>query len=318
MSNEPTNVTRMLENSRMSGIQKRIIIICLALGIADGLNSLSVGYAIPSLSEKWGVGASQFSLVIVSAVVGEILASITLAPLADRFGRKTMVWIGIVTFGVSTLLAAFSPNVFFLAACRFISGIGIGTASPNLFALGSDYSPAKFKATAITIIGTGMALGGSICGIIACFVIPTFGGSAIFIVAGAIPLLVLLIVFAFLPDSLEVYVAQGKMKKIADILNQIESTTSYADRNIFVTDGTQRESRVSPSELFREGRALSTTMVWSMLLLSIVGSYFVFSWLTTLLTMSGVEQSTAIFGTSITTFGGIVGGILLGIAMDRT
>lgn len=151
MSNEPTNVTRMLENSRMSGIQKRIIIICLALGIADGLNSLSVGYAIPSLSEKWGVGASQFSLVIVSAVVGEILASITLAPLADRFGRKTMVWIGIVTFGVSTLLAAFSPNVFFLAACRFISGIGIGTASPNLFALGSDYSPAKFKATAITL-----------------------------------------------------------------------------------------------------------------------------------------------------------------------
>lgn len=318
MSVRSVNVTEVIENSRFSSIQKRVVLLCLALGISDGLNSLSVGYAIPSLAEQWQVAPGAFSAVIVAAVVGEIIASVTLAPLADRFGRKAMVAVGITLFGLSTLVAAVAPTVLMLVACRFVAGLGIGTASPNLFALGSEFAPAKYKATVVTVIGTGMALGGAICGVIAGFVVPAFGGHAIFILAGAIPLLVLMTVAAFLPDSLEMYADRGNSEKIASILNMVDGCDTYSPDDDYSSRTGQNVGRHNVVELFRQGRLVSTAMVWAMLLLSITGSYFVFSWLTTLLVMSGIDEATAIFGTSITTFGGIAGGILLGIAMDRS
>ncbi|NKX56569.1 MFS transporter [Arthrobacter mobilis] len=319
MSNpSPVAITRIIDNSRFSNLQKRVVILCLLLGFADGFNSLAVGYAIPSLAEKWEVSAGNFSAVIVAGVVGEILASVTLAPLADRYGRKPMIWIGIVLFGVCTALAATAASVAALVVFRLVSGMGIGTASPNLFALGSEYSPRWFKATAVSIIGTGMAAGGMACGLLAAVLVPNFGGAAVFLAAGVFPLAVLLFSIAFLPESVEFYAARGKNEKVAHLLNKIDGTRAYRSTDSFTANHTESVRKVSALELFRDGRAISTVLVWSMLLLGIVGSYFVFSWLVTLLVSSGVQDSTAILGTSVATLGGIVGGIVLGILMDRS
>lgn len=318
MSSKSINVTQEIERSSFSNVQKRIVVLCLALAISDGLNSLSVGYAIPGLSELWDVSPGSFSVVIVAAIIGEIIASVLIAPMADRFGRKALITVGIILFGASTVAAGFAPGLLALVICRFISGVGIGTASPNLFALGSEFAPGKFKATVVTVIATGMALGGAICGIIAGVLVPGFGVRSIFIVAGAIPLLVLIAVWAFLPDSLEMYAARGKTHDIARILNKIKPDGGYTASDVYAARSPEQDSLTGVRNLFRDGRRTSTILVWAMLLLSITGSYFVFSWLTTLLVLSGIAESTAIFATSVTTFGGIAGGILLGLTMDRS
>lgn len=314
----PFAVTQVIGNSRFSALQKRVVLLCLLLGFADGFNSLAVGYAIPSLSEKWEVSAGNFSAVIIAGVVGEILASVTLAPLADRFGRKPMIWIGILLFGISTAFAATAPSVAALVAFRFVAGLGIGTASPNLFALGSEYSPRWFKATAVSIIGTGMAAGGMACGLLAAVLVPEFGGTSIFLAAGLFPLVVLVLSIAFLPESVEFHAARGQNAKVAALLNKISGAQTYGPRDTFTVNTTAAVSKISPLELFRGGRAVSTILVWSMLLLSIVGAYFLFSWLVTLLVASGVEGSAAILSTSVATLGGIVGGVTFGFLIDRS
>lgn len=312
------NVTHRIDISRFTPLQRRIVFLCLLLGLADGFNSLAVGYAIPSLADRWDVPVGAFSFVIIAALVGEILASVLLAPLADRLGRRTMIVIGIVTFSAATLLASGAPGLAPFVVWRFFAGVGIGTASPNLFALSSEYAPRRFKSTGVTVLGSGMALGGALCGIVAGYVVPAYGGAAIFVIAGAAPLAVLLLVIAFIPDSLELYVVRGKSAQVARILNRIEGTTRYtaADRFVVRTDQDVRASSVV--ELFRRGRALTTVLLWAIFFLGIAGSYFVFSWLTTLLTISGVEESAAIFAGSVATIGGIVGGIALGVMLDRS
>lgn len=115
MSINRVDVTRAVQNSGLSNFQRRTILLCTGLGLADGFNSLSVGYVIHGLADKWDVPLGSFAWVVVSAVIGEILASTMLAPRADRFGRRTMIAVGIVTFGFATLAAAFAPNVWVLA-----------------------------------------------------------------------------------------------------------------------------------------------------------------------------------------------------------
>ncbi|MDT2006103.1 aromatic acid/H+ symport family MFS transporter [Rhodococcus opacus] len=59
-------------------------------------------------------------------------------------------------------------------------------------------------------------------------------------------------------------------------------------------------------------------LIWSMMFFALFGSYFVVSWLTTILTDNGVEESAALLATSLATLGGIVGALALGVAMDRS
>lgn len=317
MPSDIVSVSRVVDSSRFSGLQKRVIGICLLLGFADGFNSLAVGYAIPSLAEKWQVNAGTFSMVVVAGVVGEILASVTLAPLADRFGRRPLIWAGLLLFGVSTGLAAFAAGLGLLVVCRFVSGLGIGAASPNLFALGTEYSPRRVKSTAVTVIGTGMAGGGAVCGLFASVLVPIYGWQAVFVVAGVLPLVALAATAAFLPESIEFYARTGRSEKVARLLTAIDGTRVYP------ADGDYRlpadvRAKPGPAALFRDGRAVTTVLLWSMLLLGIAGSYFVFSWLATLLVNVGVPQSQALLATSLSTLGGIVGGIGLGVLTDRS
>ncbi|MBT2272274.1 MFS transporter [Rhodococcus qingshengii] len=318
MSINRVDVTRAVQNSGLSNFQRRTILLCIGLGLADGFNSLSVGYVIPGLADKWDVPLGSFAWVVVSAVIGEILASTMLAPRADRFGRRTMIAVGIVTFGFATLAAAFAPNVWVLALCRFFAGVGIGTTSPNLFALSTDYSPNRYKSTVVTVLGGGMALGGTLCGIVAGVVVPRFGGEALFLVAGAVPLIVLALAIRATPESLEIYVARGDRQRVAQVMNQIEGGNRYTAKDDFSVPSDESIVRPGLSELFRGGRAVSSVLVWAMFFLGISGSYFVFSWLTSILTLGGISEASAIFASSVTIFGGIVGGIVLGVLLDRS
>lgn len=302
----------------MSGIGARVIGLCILLGITDGFNSLAMGYVIPSLSELWDVTPGSFSLVITAAVVGEILASALLAPLSDRFGRKRMIALGVGLFSVATLVAYFAPGLEVLIAIRFVAGLGIGTATPNLLALGPELAPTKAKSSAVMFIGTGMAAGGAICGLVAAYVVPNYGGLALFIVCGLVPLVALVVSLPFLSEATETYLRRGDVARVARLLNQITGTQRYTETDEFVAGAGDEQVKPTLPELFREGRAFGTILVWIMMFMGIAGSYLVFSWLVTILVMSGVDEATAIIGSSVTTLGGIVGGILFGFLMDRT
>jgi AAHS family 4-hydroxybenzoate transporter-like MFS transporter len=60
-----------------------------------------------------------------------------------------------------------------------------------------------------------------------------------------------------------------------------------------------------------------TVVLWVLYLCQFIGSFFIFSWLPSVLTNAGVTESTALFATSICTLGGMIGGVLLGITVDR-
>ncbi|NUR88440.1 MAG: MFS transporter, partial [Nonomuraea sp.] len=97
---------------------------------------LSVLYlALPHLSA--GLGASAPQQLWILDVYSFMLAGflVTMGTLGDRIGRRRLLLIGAVAFGVSSVVAAYSVNAGMLIAARALLGISGAALLPSSLAL---------------------------------------------------------------------------------------------------------------------------------------------------------------------------------------
>lgn len=105
----------------------------------------SIGYGIilptlPFLSQH--IGATTFDLGLALAVfaIAQLMSSSFWGVLADRFGRKPNLVIGIIGYGVASALVGIVPNVLTLLLLRFLAGCFIAAVRPSAQALASDWT----------------------------------------------------------------------------------------------------------------------------------------------------------------------------------
>lgn len=87
-----------------------------------------------------GVSNHQLGLVISAALIGLALGAIFSGPLADWLGRKKIIINSVFFFGFWTIATAFSHNVEQMMFFRFMTGLGLGAAMPNIGTLVSEYA----------------------------------------------------------------------------------------------------------------------------------------------------------------------------------
>ncbi|MFD6161195.1 MFS transporter [Nocardia sp. NPDC060256] len=78
------------------------------------------------LKQEMHLSTFQLSGILASAFAGQFLGALVIGRLSDVFGRRRMFMINIALYSGFTLLGAFSPNIMFLMATRFLAGLGIG------------------------------------------------------------------------------------------------------------------------------------------------------------------------------------------------
>lgn len=309
-------ISAVIDAAPLSRFQKRVIAVCLLLGLAEGINALSIGYAIPSLSVQYGVDPAVFAVIFVAALVGEILGEFFLAPLGDRVGRRTMIRIGIAVFALAAIPSALATSVEALAAFRFFAGLGIGAAVPSVYALAGDYTPARAKGRVISILTMSISAGGVLIGLVASSFIPAFGGSWFLLLGGALPLVILLATWRTLPESVENLAERSRTGEVHNLMGRIDPTRRELAGIQYTSEEPHQGARLV--SLFRNGRAWPTIVLWLMSFFGVFNAYFVFSFLATILIIAGTQDSTALLTTSMATFGGMAGAVALGFTMDRT
>jgi DHA1 family bicyclomycin/chloramphenicol resistance-like MFS transporter len=101
------------------------------------LNALAIDAmlpALPAIGDALGVASENGRQWVITAyLLGFGVAQIVYGPLADRFGRKPILMIGLALYIVFSLLAAFSPTFELLIAARV--GTGIGAAALRVLAV---------------------------------------------------------------------------------------------------------------------------------------------------------------------------------------
>ena len=93
------------------------------------------------------------------------LGAAFLAPLGDRFGRRTMLVVSLLAVGIGALACAAAESVTQLALFRFITGVGLGVSMPNAIALTADYAPRRHRSALVTAMYCNTATGAMMAGL---------------------------------------------------------------------------------------------------------------------------------------------------------
>jgi AAHS family 4-hydroxybenzoate transporter-like MFS transporter len=313
------DVRQFIDDQPVSRYQLRVAILCGLIVFIDGFDAQGMGYVAPALSAALGIPRSVLGSVISSGLVGMMVGALGSGPLADKIGRRPVLIASALIFGIGSLLTATATTVEWLIAFRVLTGIGMGGAMPNAIALTSEYMPSRRRATAVATMFCGFSLGAAVGGVIAAALIPRFGWQSVFVVGGVVPILIALVALVWLPDSIKFLIVKGgKDAKVREYLARMAPGRELPATLIAGEDEHAKGAGSPVAQLFTEGRAGSTALIWVVYFMNLLNLYFLNSWLPTIISDSGIAVGTAIVITSLFQLGGTVGALLLGGVLDRT
>lgn len=154
--------------------------------------------ALPALTRELDAATSVAQLTVTACLIGLAAGQLVAGPLSDRFGRRGILLIGVVSYIAFSALCAFSPTVELLIAARFVQGLAGGVGIVIAQAAGRDvYSGGaliRFYGR-LTVIGGFAAVVGPLLGGLLNTVLDWRGLFLFLAVVGAGILIVTLFVF---------------------------------------------------------------------------------------------------------------------------
>ena len=153
----------------------------------------------------------------------------------------------------------------------------------------------------------GFTAGAAFGGFVAAALIPAFGWRSVFYLGGLVPLVIAAAMFFRLPESLQFLALRGRnRKRIAPFLRRIDpAVAADADTEYAVPEENRRG--VPMPDLFREGRGLTTVLLWTVNFMNLLNLYSLASWLPTVVGDLGYSTRTAVLVGTILQVGGTVG-----------
>lgn len=312
-------IGRVFDESRFTFYQYLVCTICFLVTFLDGFDLTVVGVALPKIAEHLSSDPGSLGLALSAGQFGPLIGAIVLGMLADRWGRKWMLFISAACFGVFTFLTVYITSAEQLAACRFLAGIGLGGAVPNALTLGSEYAPKRARALIVAAMFTGMPAGAMSGGLLAAYLIPHFGWQALFYLGGLAPLFISVMVALALPESLEFLARRNSLadslrirKIIAKIYPELAKDT---DVEFVATD--QATQGGSVKGLFTEGRGITTILLWLLCSGALYLLWVLNTWSPTLLRNSGATVQQYSLAYAYLCFGAVISSIFIGRLMDK-
>ncbi len=100
-----------------------ILAVCLALGAASIDLILP---AFPEMREAFGLSpdSTEVSWLVTSYFLGLGFGQLFYGPLSDRFGRKPLMYVGLVLYAVGAVAAALAPDLAGVVVARVVWGLG--------------------------------------------------------------------------------------------------------------------------------------------------------------------------------------------------
>src|ERR1700758_2714491 len=102
---------------------------------------------------------------------------------------------------------------------------------------------------------------------------------------------------------------------IGDMLRRIVPKLELAKNTTFVIP--ERAKGFPFVELFREGRATTTILLWITMFMTLLVTYFLLSWLPVLINSAGLSVQQSVLASTMFPAGGVVGALLWGKLIDR-
>ncbi|MBK5003213.1 MFS transporter [Pseudomonas sp. S31] len=312
-----TDIKRRLDDDPMGRFQYLAIGICIVLNMIDGFDVLVMAFTAASVSAEWNLGGAQVGLLLSAGLFGMAAGSLFIAPWADRFGRRPLILLCLALSGAGMLLSALSQTPLQLALLRGLTGLGIGgiLASSNVIA--SEYASKRWRGLAVSLQSTGYALGATLGGLLAVWLLGHWGWRSVFLFGGIVTVLVIPLVLLWLPESLDFLLARRPADALARI-NRLAARLGHpALAQLPARPLRDQHMPNGFRQLLAPAMRRTTLVIWLLFFLVMFGFYFVMSWTPKLLVAAGLSAQQGITGGVLLSVGGILGAALIGGLSSR-
>ena len=315
MDTNKVNINELIDKARFTSFHWKVLIWCLLIIIFDGYDLVIYGVALPLLMQQWSLTAVEAGLLASAALFGMMFGAMIFGTLSDKLGRKKTILICVTLFSGFTFIGAFAKGPTEFAILRFIAGLGIGGVMPNVVALMTEYAPKKIRSTLVAIMFSGYAIGGMTSALLGAWLVKDMGWQIMFLIAG-IPLLLLPLIWKFLPESLAFLVKSNHSEQAKGIVSKIAPETQLnANTQLVLNESTTTDAPVRA--LFQQGRTFSTFMFWIAFFMCLLMVYALGSWLPKLMLQAGYSLGASMLFLFALNIGGMVGAIGGGALADR-
>ncbi len=176
-----------------------VLLSLIIVAAVANLNLAVANVALPSIGAAFDSSQTTLDLIAVGYSLGLAASVLYLGALGDRYGRKSMLILGMALSIPASLLAAFAPTDDILVIARIVGGVSAGMAYPTTLALITALwsGPARTRSIALW-----SALGGAIASLgplVSGWLLGQFSWGSVFLVTLPLAVVALILATLFVP-----------------------------------------------------------------------------------------------------------------------
>ncbi|TCB64610.1 MFS transporter [Acinetobacter sp. ANC 4178] len=252
----------------------------------DAMDTGLISFILTKMATEWSLSPAEKGWVVSIGFVGMAIGAVCSGALADRWGRRNVFAVTLVTYSIATALCAFAPNLTWLLVFRFIVGLGLGGQLPVAVTLVSEYIPAQVRGRFIVLLESFWGLGWLVAALVSYFVIPSYGWHMAFLIGG-LPALYVFMILKKVPESVPYLINRGRIEEAHALVQKLERACGVEVIQQIEVKPVAAKQSVSFSQLWSNPFAKRTLMLW-LIWFGIVYSYYgIFTWLPSLLVKQG-------------------------------
>lgn len=176
-----------------------VLITVITMDLLSGMEFDLFVPSFPELQSHFNLSPSWVEALLSVNFIGYFVSLIFLGDLADRYGRKPIILLGLMTFIAGSIFCLWPPSYEFLLGGRFLQGIGIAAPAILSFVIIADSYPLKEQQFLMAVLNGSMNLAVGAAPVIGSYITLYFHWQGNFAVLLTMGLAVFVMTLLFIP-----------------------------------------------------------------------------------------------------------------------
>lgn len=226
-SSAASQLESALDGIRVNGAHRWLAGLIMLGVMIDAFEQNAIGLAGPLLTEYWQLTPERLGFLAMVTFVSIAVGRLVGGTLADRFGRRPVLLVTLMTFSVGSLICAVAPNMTVLSVGRVIVGLGVGAELGVSVIMLLEFFSRRARGSAVGALNVaGGGFGNLLAPVLALAVFALFPGpDAWRYLFGALALPMLLVAWyrRRVPETPRYLVAKGRLDEANAVLAGLRS-----------------------------------------------------------------------------------------------
>ncbi len=285
--------------------------------LVEAMDTSVIASVLGSLKKVLALTPAQTGLISVAAIITTVIGILLAGTLADLYGRKKVLLIGVIMAELFTCVNYFVNSYELFLLFRLLGGFGLGLVFPIGIPLLAEFVRAKERAYYGGVLTGTLNLGYFLSMLVSYLITPVYGYHAVFLVP-AILLVSIPYIIYLVPESPKWLVTQGRIAEAESVVDKIENQVrGWTGRELPPVTQVKLEHEESGKflDILRKKYRANTIKLWIMFSMTFVVFYTRVLYMPIILTAHGIDLQHSMLYASIMNFASVPGNIVMGILM---